>query len=197
MGNKTLHVELLAALKTIQENGLESEYIADKISLLEDLVKEHTKEAKPKKPLFENYRRDVVIYTDGASKGNPGPSGCGCIIEIGDYLIKKNHFIGDATNNEAEYLGVILALKTLKELGVKGVPAYFFSDSMLVMKQLDGSFKIKNPRMQSYADEVHELLRELNLFAAFSHYPREENKEADILSNAAINGTEIDEMVQI
>lgn len=194
MDNKTIQIELLAALKTIQKNGLEADYVADKIALLENLLIDRGEESDSEESYFKEYKGDVFLYTDGGSRGNPGPSGCGCVIEVGDYVVKANHFLGHATNNEAEYCGVILGIKKMAELGLTGVNAYFRSDSQLAMKQLSGEWRIKEPRMKAYADEVAELLEKHNIRASFTFVPRERNKEADVLTNAAMDGKKINEI---
>lgn len=186
-------------MKTIKENGLESTYVSDIIALLESLIEEDSEvteeNGKPDKSFFEKYKGDVFIYTDGGSRGNPGPSGCGCLIRVEDYTIRANHFLGHATNNEAEYSGVMFGVKKMIELGLKDVNAHFFSDSQLTMNQLSGKWRIKEPRLKAYADEIKNLLNEHKIRATFAHIPREKNHEADLLTNAAMDGKHIDEIL--
>ncbi len=98
--DKTVYVELLAALKTIKANGLEAVYVEDQISILEELIREHEEKEKVEdkkkedekkepedKPLLAYYKGAVVVFTDGGAKENPGPSGCSCIIDAGDYIM--------------------------------------------------------------------------------------------------------------
>lgn len=136
-----------------------------------------------------------VIYTDGASRGNPGPSGLGVAIynKRGVLIEEYSQFLGEATNNEAEYQAVIFALKKFKlifgkkkakksRLGVK-------TDSDLLAKQINGEYKIENERLQRL------FLRLWNLRLDFGevkveHVGREENEKADRLANAAIRKKE-------
>ena len=115
------------------------------------------------------------------------------MIEVG-LCSKGKPLLGHTTNNEAEYCGVILGIKKMAELGLTGVNAYFRSDSQLAMKQLSGEWRIKEPRMKAYADEVAELLEKHNIRASFTFVPRERNKEADVLTNAAMDGKKINEI---
>lgn len=131
---------------------------------------------------------EIEVFVDGGSRGNPGPSGCSCIIKIGDRTIKANKFLGHGTNNEAEYSGVLLAVEKLKSLGITNTAVKFFADSQLTMKQLAGEWKIKDPRMREYAEQIHNQLRELKIKAEFFNIPREQNSEADKLTNNAIDG---------
>lgn len=193
--DKTIYIELLASLKTIQQKSLEADYVAEKIAVLESLLSEDKQGPENVKPIFKEYKGDVFIHTDGGSRGNPGPAGCGCVIKIGDYVIKANQHLGNGTNNEAEYSGVMLAVQKMIELGLSDVTAYFNSDSQLAMNQLAGTWRIKEPRLKVYADEIKELLNKHNIHAFFSFVPREQNKEADLLTNLAIDGEHIDEII--
>lgn len=134
----------------------------------------------------------VKAYTDGGSRGNPGISGCGCVIKTENTRILYNSFLGTCTNNEAEYYAVIVALEKIIEEDIKCDTIHFFADSMLVVKQLSGSWKIKEPRMQALAQEAKSLLEKLEADASFFHIPREKNKKADSLANAAMDGELID-----
>jgi ribonuclease HI len=196
--DKTVYVELLAALKTIKANGLEAVYVEDQISILEELIREHEeKEEKVKepedKPLLAYYKGAVVVFTDGGAKENPGPSGCSCIIDAGDYIIKTNKFLGNGTNNEAEYSGVLLGINKIIELGIRNANVHFLSDSQLVVNQLSGRWRIKDPRMRSYVDEIRSLLDQYEIEASFTYIPREKNLDANLLTLAAIDGKHVDE----
>jgi len=132
-------------------------------------------------------KQSFLVYTDGASRGNPGKAAAGFLIfDLDKNLIhKEGDFLGIATNNEAEYQAVILALKTLQNLKAK--KADFFLDSMLVVKQLKGEFKIKEPRMGKFYLEIKNLINTLGLVAKFTHIRREQNKEADELVNEILD----------
>jgi ribonuclease HI len=125
------------------------------------------------------------IYTDGASKGNPGPAGAGWVIEKKDSLqkIRKGKFLGSATNNEAEYQALILALEEALALGADRVQ--IFLDSELLVRQLNGLYKVKSPRLTGYYKKSRELLSKFINYAIM-HVYREGNREADRLANVAI-----------
>ena len=123
------------------------------------------------------------IFTDGASKGNPGDSGIGVVIYKDNKCIEEiSEFVGEKTNNEAEYIAIIKSLEKLKEL--KGKKANLFSDSQLLIKQLKGEYKIKSNKLELLHKEVQELLESFEI--NFVWIPREENKVADSLANQAI-----------
>jgi ribonuclease HI len=131
--------------------------------------------------------QNFFVYTDGASRGNPGYAAAGFLIFDGqrNLVHKEGDYLGIATNNEAEYQAVILALKTLKKLNAKKID--FFLDSMLVVKQIKGEFKIKEPRMGKLYLEIKNLLNQMGLSASFTHIRREQNKEADALVNEILD----------
>jgi len=130
--------------------------------------------------------RKIIIYTDGASRGNPGPSGVGVVIDGKEYF----EFIGQGTNNEAEYQALIFAFKKAKALFgkkvAKNIEAEVRSDSELLIKQLKGEYKIMEPRIQQLFLEAWNLKID---FAGvkFVLIPREENKKADKLANQALD----------
>lgn len=130
--------------------------------------------------------KKIVIYTDGGSRGNPGPSAIGVIIGAKTY----SELIGVRTNNEAEYQAVIFALKKTKALFgkkvIKTAQVKIKSDSELLIKQLSGEYKILDPKIQ------HLFLKAWNLkidFAKvkFTLIPREKNKQADRLVNEVLD----------
>ncbi|MDD5703756.1 MAG: ribonuclease HI family protein [Dehalococcoidales bacterium] len=126
----------------------------------------------------------LVIHTDGGARGNPGPAGIGYVIECESKILeKKGECIGEATNNIAEYAAIIKALKAAKKYNPKEIEC--FLDSELVVKQVKGEYKAKDPKMR----ELLNQLRELVFFKAieFSHIRREKNKEADALVNKALD----------
>lgn len=134
----------------------------------------------------------ITVYSDGGARGNPGPAGCGYIIYDEDNIpIKKgSEYIGQTTNNQAEYKALILALtyikNTLLEIEtVESVRCYL--DSELVVKQLNGEYKVKNPDMILLFNEVRTLVMELGGAVIFEHIRREKNKVADQLANDAMD----------
>lgn len=142
---------------------------------------------------------NLTVNCDGGSRGNPGHAGIGILIKkekdvLGqmtgelDNQVKISKYIGEATNNQAEYAAVLEALKYLKEnfAGID-IAAEFLLDSQLVVEQLNGNYKIKNEGLKPLFWEVRELILALGGKIDFQHVPREENKIADELVNQAID----------
>ena len=130
----------------------------------------------------------LIIFTDGAARGNPGPAAIGCVIqdEKGDTVARISRCLGATTNNQAEYRAVIAALEKAVSLGARQVVLY--SDSELVVKQINGQYKIKNAGLRPLYSEVVSLIGKLDNFKA-AYIPRERNSEADALANKALDGT--------
>lgn len=133
-----------------------------------------------------------IIHTDGGSRGNPGPAAIGVVIEAADKSLKKEYgeYIGETTNNDAEYQAVIFALKKLKLLIGKErageAVAEIHVDSELVERQLNGHYKIMNPTIQKRFLELWNLKVDFG-DVIFKHIPREDNHGADKLVNAALD----------
>jgi ribonuclease HI len=133
-----------------------------------------------------------VIHTDGGARGNPGPAAIGVVIEqVGGGLKKEyGEYIGEATNNEAEYRAVIFALKKLKQLiGKKAAgesEVEFHVDSELLERQLNGHYKIMGRKMRELFLELWNLKVDFGE-VVFKHLLREKNKEADKMVNAALD----------
>ena len=132
----------------------------------------------------------LIIYTDGGSRSNPGPAASAYVIksEAGEVLEKGGEFLGIATNNEAEYQGVIFALKSLVENNASLLPAEIElrADSLLIVKQLRGEYKIKESRLQ----ELHKRVKELEKVSGevvYTHIPRSQNSMADQLVNEILD----------
>ena len=126
----------------------------------------------------------LTACTDGASKGNPGPSGIGFLIEKDGVVLEECcEYIGKATNNIAEYTAFIAAVKRMKELEASDVIIY--SDSELAVKQINGFYKVKNKGLKPLYSKVIKLLEEFDSFRVI-HVPRGENSTADRLANKAI-----------
>lgn len=138
------------------------------------------------------FKEKVVVYTDGGSRGNPGPAALGVVIsdEKGNLIKEYGERLGIKTNNEAEYAAVIFALKKLKQLfgkdKCKKIVLEFRMDSEFVMKQLNGEYKIEEERMFPFFVAVWNLKMDFAR-VTFSHVPREKNKEADRLVNEALD----------
>ncbi len=127
----------------------------------------------------------VTIFTDGASRGNPGPSAIGVVIknEPGQIITRISQRIGITTNNQAEYRAIIAALEEAIRLGARQVELN--SDSELIVRQIMGKYRVKNTALKPLYQRVKQLGSRLDSFT-INHIPREENKEADNLANAAL-----------
>lgn len=128
----------------------------------------------------------LVINTDGGARGNPGPAGIGVMIksETGEQLYAFGGYIGETTNNVAEYSALIKALEEAQHLG--GTSLRINMDSELIVKQMTGVYKIKEPTLQELAAKALKLLKHFEAFS-FVHVRREFNKEADALVNKALD----------
>ncbi len=128
---------------------------------------------------------EAVINIDGASSGNPGPAGLGVLIchPEGEIYEKISEYIGEATNNIAEYRAFIKALERSKVLGLKDIQ--ILSDSELLVKQVLGEYKIKNKGIMKLAAEASQICKFFNK-VHLKHIPREENITADKLAQLAI-----------
>ncbi|MDD4151044.1 MAG: ribonuclease HI family protein [Candidatus Gracilibacteria bacterium] len=129
----------------------------------------------------------VKIFTDGGSRGNPGNAGIGVYItdEHGNEIEKRYKNLGIKTNNEAEYTAVHLAVNRAIEIGAKEIS--LFADSKLVVSQLNGEWKIKEERLKEIKKSIDELIINSSIKISFTWIPREQNKEADRLSNVAMD----------
>jgi ribonuclease HI len=131
--------------------------------------------------------RRVVVEADGGSRGNPGPAGYGAVVldaATGEILAERAEGIGVATNNVAEYQGLIAGLRAARQLGATDVEVRM--DSKLVVEQMSGRWKVKHPAMQPLAAEAAVLVRELGP-VRFEWVPRARNGRADALANQAMD----------
>jgi ribonuclease HI len=132
--------------------------------------------------------RRLLIHTDGAARGNPGPAGAGAILrdaESGEVVAEIASFLGVRTNNYAEWTAVALALEEALVLGASHVDLRM--DSELVARQIIGRYRVKHPDLKPIHAQVMGLLGQLAGYTV-GHIPRELNTEADRLSNVAIDG---------
>jgi len=132
----------------------------------------------------------LKIFTDGGARGNPGPAAAGYVVydDAGNLREKRGKPLGKATNNEAEYQAVIEALEYARGLKNQVTSIGFFLDSQLVVNQLNGIFKIKEPRLRNFKVKIQEL--ENGLAPAkitYSYVPRAENWQADKLVNETLD----------
>jgi ribonuclease HI len=130
--------------------------------------------------------KKIIIYTDGGARGNPGPAGIGVAVynEQKELVREYSDFLGIATNNQAEYQAVILALKKAADLGAAEL--HFHLDSELVVKQLRGEYKVKNKDLASLFLQIHNLSLNFKKIS-YTHVRREFNQEADRLANEAMD----------
>jgi ribonuclease HI len=133
-----------------------------------------------------------TIFADGGSRGNPGPAGSGAIVrdESGTIVVEVSEFLGHTTNNVAEYTGILRALEMLHaKIGdeeSKAASVVVKMDSMLVVKQMNGEYRIKHPNLIPLAKRVNELRAHFG-HVTFAHVYREHNKEADARANQAMD----------
>ncbi|MDX8055607.1 bifunctional RNase H/acid phosphatase [Lentzea sp. BCCO 10_0798] len=129
----------------------------------------------------------MIVEADGGSRGNPGPAGYGAVVRdklSGETLAERKGFIGVATNNVAEYQGLIAGLRAARELNAETVDVRM--DSKLVVEQMSGRWKIKHPSMQPLAREAQEVARDFQKIT-YEWIPRERNRQADRLANEAMD----------
>lgn len=141
------------------------------------------------KPIPKTGLKRAVIHTDGACRGNPGPSGAGWVISTpeGEMVQRGGAFLGRKTNNEAEYEALLYALSAARKIGVEEV--MLFADSELMIKQLNGEYQVKNERIAVLHAKARDLARGFRKFVA-KHVRREQNSEADAAANEAIDNAD-------
>lgn len=128
----------------------------------------------------------LIIHTDGGARGNPGPAAIGAVLkdEKGTLVATVSEYIGETTNNQAEYKAVIAAIAKAKELGVPNLD--FYLDSLLVVEQLNGNYKVKNKDLAPLFVKIYNARLDFKK-TTFAYVPREQNKEADALVNLALD----------
>ena len=129
----------------------------------------------------------IVIYTDGGARNNPGPAGAGVVIIDGNKKIELKKFLGNQTNNWAEYEAVVLALTEAKKRGLAGREIEVRMDSELIQRQLTNEYQIKEATLWPQYMKVHNLIVAHFPHIRFTHVRREQNSEADRLVNEAID----------
>lgn len=128
----------------------------------------------------------VLIFSDGGSRGNPGPAGCGAVItdKDGNVLKKLKKYIGETTNNQAEYQALILGLEEAEKMGAETITCYL--DSLLVVEQLNGKWKVKKVELKPHFEWIRRFVFE-HPDTRFHHIPREKNTLADQMANEAMD----------
>jgi ribonuclease HI/pterin-4a-carbinolamine dehydratase len=134
----------------------------------------------------EPHPEEVKVFADGGSRGNPGPSASGFVVlDMEDtVLVDKGVYLGVTTNNQAEYTALKIALEECRKMGVREVHVYL--DSLLVVNQMKGIFKVKNRDLYPIHDAIKQLVKQFRA-VHFSHVPREFNKLADAAVNRALD----------
>ena len=132
---------------------------------------------------------ELIIFTDGASRGNPGLASTGFVIKSSTTTLHEGgSFLGIATNNVAEYSAIVEALSKAKDFTVnsKETSISFYMDSKLAVEQLSGRYKIKNATLRELVIQVKILEAEFK-FISYQHVPREKNQEADAMANKVLD----------
>lgn len=137
---------------------------------------------------MKNYN-ELTVYTDGGSRGNPGPAAYGYVItdDNKNVVHEEGKTIGIDTNNVAEYSAILESLKWIEQNTKGAAKIQYFMDSMLCAQQLSGRWKIKNENLRSLYFSIKELENKINSNITYSHVRREYNKDADKLVNLALD----------
>lgn len=133
---------------------------------------------------------NITVYTDGGSRGNPGHSGYGLVIydEFQKILFQESKYLGTKTNNEAEYSGLIGALDWLSKNQDKKISKInFYSDSQLMVRQLQGKYKVKAPNLKPFFQKAQQLISSIKIPIIFQDIRRDFNQLADDLANQAMD----------
>lgn len=177
--------ETLSVTQTLKRfPSLTPQYLQEVLQRSADRAEEdHT---LPPPDLSPDESPEFCIHADGGSRGNPGEAGAGAVISDsrGRTLKELKIYLGIASNNEAEYQAAILALERALELGAKRVT--LFLDSELVVRQLRGEYRVREPRLKPLHQKARETLNRFSQYSILS-IPREENRRADQLANEAID----------
>lgn len=138
------------------------------------------------------YMRIIVVHTDGASRGNPGPAAAAYVIEgLTPEPIEYAKTIGQTSNNQAEYQAMVAAMEKLSLEISEPVVINCFADSELMIKQLNGDYRVKDALLKPHYQKIIELSSQLsrrNCPVEFTAIRREQNKRADQLANMALDG---------
>ena len=133
----------------------------------------------------------IIVHTDGGSRGNPGPAACAFVITYRDKEItRQSKYLGERTNNFAEYQGVILALQYIlenRDNWAKGKKIFFLLDSELIVRQINGVYKVKDEKLKTLHGQVKDLVAKIHDNVFFRNVPREKNKYADMLVNEELD----------
>jgi ribonuclease HI len=122
----------------------------------------------------------ITVFTDGGSRGNPGPAAAAAVIVAGNTRLICGKYLGTQTNNYAEYTALIIAFERLlaEKKGFEEVEVSIFADSLLVVKQMLGEYRVKNANIKPLFDQIQTLAKKFKK-VSYTHVPREKNQEAD------------------
>jgi ribonuclease HI len=127
------------------------------------------------------------LYVDGAARNNPGPAGAGIhVIKDGKTALKKGFFLGVKTNNQAEYLALLLGIFFAKKMVKEGDHFEIFADSQLLVRQMNGVYKVKHSNIQPLQRLAFKMLMDFSSYTIM-HVPRDQNAHADEMANEGIN----------
>jgi len=163
------------------------------VTAVRDVLRGKKKTAAPQPRQHSLFTQPVAdkgftckLFTDGASRGNPGEAGAGIVL-LDDRdleLAARSFYLGQCTNNVAEYQALLLGLKTALELGCRQLA--IFMDSQLIVRQVQGRYKVKNAALKPLFSKVRTLLKDLDDWS-ITHVPRAQNKRADEMANKGID----------
>lgn len=173
-----------AAIFAALAQGLDLAQILERFHLSDDELRQLFKEAAD---YYRNQDQGCWrLYCDGASRGNPGPAGAGVVLydPQGELKAQRGWYLGEATNNVAEYQALIRGLKFAQKLGVTRIQ--ILADSQLLVHQLNGRYRVKAAHLLPLWREAKQKLQNFEA-CAISHVPREANSRADALANQAID----------
>lgn len=180
--------QTLAAFPSLDASALRALLLdaAAKLEAVEPKPKPRAPSPPPALPVAAGKHARLRVHSDGAARGNPGPAGAGAVLSTpeGAVVERLGKFLGTQTNNVAEYTALLLGLKRAKALGAREVEV--FADSELMIRQLEGRYQVKAPGLKPLFDEAKALLRGFTR-VTLQHVPREQNREADEMSNRAID----------
>lgn len=130
--------------------------------------------------------KSLILNADGGARGNPGPAGCGAVLSLpdGEVIASLKKYLGETTNNVAEYQGLLMGLQAAKDHGASLLKVRL--DSELIVRQLNGQYKVKSPHLKPLFEQAQHLLQAFDS-VTIVHVRRENNREADKLANQAMD----------
>lgn len=130
--------------------------------------------------------QSIKIYIDGAARNNPGPAGAGIFLKRDEtVLFEQGFFLGKRTNNQAEYLALVISIFFVQEYAKKGESILIYSDSQLLVRQMTGIYIVRDPMLKKMQQLAMQLLSEYSV--KFCHIYRSDNAQADLLANRGID----------